>query len=520
MISSIRRASISPLLIQRILFWFVVAAIGFMFIIHPRAWDDYWFLSGINAHSFDENWNYSYWNGIIGCIRDHYTYDNSRIGNTLAILAVTIPKWCTSVLTAIIFGIGYNLLLKLSQTKSGNLAQFTLTTLCLLFFPTWYDQFFCTPYQFNYTWSMTILLWAIYTFLNDKRQSIIKCILIGLLLGSWHESFAVAGFVGMMTVIISKKQMKRSDRWILIAAIAVGGIWHIIFPAWNCRINREVGLHETSFTHLIFCWGYLITLALWLVCLCRKKWQSLALDNMVLITISGGAIVMCAVITSGLERSANPAMDMACAAFPILIFGMFPGLITGSIYKKIVISALWIFIIVHLATASYYSVRNYAADKQLQNILKSNPTPYNAYFLPFTPKWEAPILLFGKPNTGLFDFDSYDMYIQSVYNGTLHSPIKPIPDVLRGYRDGLGRLVDSITGARVYENLIVAPESNYLKGAGNAGETDYGVMKDFSQFKYLRFIGADNKKYVYLYARRSVLASAAKLEVQSIKIYL
>lgn len=142
-----------------ILFWTVTLAFGFLYIVQPKAWDDYWFTRDIFHNAYDQNGFYNFWEGIKEGFIKRYAFDNSRMCNTFAMFALLIPRWIPAGITMGVFAAAYSLLLKLAGIRKGQLKAFTLATLCLLFFPTWHDSFFALVYFFNYTWAWPLCSW-------------------------------------------------------------------------------------------------------------------------------------------------------------------------------------------------------------------------------------------------------------------------------------------------------------------------------------------------------------------------
>lgn len=161
-----------------ILFWTVTLAFGFLYIVQPKAWDDYWFTRDIFHNAYDQNGFYNFWEGIKEGFIKRYAFDNSRMCNTFAMFALLIPRWIPAGITMGVFAAAYSLLLKLAGIRKGQLKAFTLATLCLLFFPTWHDSFFALVYFFNYTWGMAIMFLAIHIFLAPAQVKLYKAIFV------------------------------------------------------------------------------------------------------------------------------------------------------------------------------------------------------------------------------------------------------------------------------------------------------------------------------------------------------
>ena len=396
-----------------------------------------------------------------------------------------------------VFAAAYSLLLKLAGIRKGQLKAFTLATLCLLFFPTWHDSFFALVYFFNYTWGMAIMFLAIHIFLAPAQVKLYKAILFGLLLGCWHESFAAAGFVGMVAVLIFKKDMRRPDRW-------------------TSRVSRESGLFDSSFTHLIFSWGYYIFMAVWTICWTRRKWRPLAKSPIAIITAVGGFVVLPAVIASGNGRAASPAMMLACAGLPFLLTNMYPAFFNrhGRI-GAVALTLIWALILSHLATACYYMAQLNRSHRILIDQIENHPRPDYTYFIPIVEEWQASPLALRKPPFRLFDLNDCNCpFIGRYYRSWT---TKPIPDVLRDYKEGLGIPIEGNTESRLYKGFIVVPLRNHIY-RGGAAIMDYGWHKEFTQISYAYFHGSDGKPYAYIFARRSLLTTITRPQVKGMNI--
>ncbi len=511
------RLTLPPSAIMTILFWAVTLAFGFLYIVQPKAWDDYWFTLDIFYNAYDHNGFYNFWEGLKMGFIERYAYDNSRMCNTFAMFALLIPRWIPAGITMGVFAAAYSLLLKLVGIRKGQLKAFTLATLCLLFFPTWHDSFFALVYFFNYTWGMAIMFWAIHIFLSPAQIKPYKAILLGLLLGCWHESFAAAGFVGMAAVLIFKKDMRRRDRWIITVSVAIGSLWLVAFPAWTSRISRESGIFDTSLTHLLFSWGYYIFMAVWGICWTRSKWRPLAKSPIAIITAAGGFIVLPAVIASGNGRAASPAMMLACAGLPFLLTNMFPAFFNrhGRI-GAVALTLIWALILSHLATACYYMAQLNRSHRILIDQIENHPRPDYTYFIPIVEEWQASPLALRKTPFRLFDLNDCNCpFIGHFYNCYT---TRPVPDVLRDYKEGMGIPLEGNTESRLYKGFIVSPLRNYIFRGAAAAVMDYGWHKEFTQVFYAHFHGADGKPYVYIFARRSLLTTITRPQAKGIEI--
>lgn len=357
---------------------------------------------------------------------------------------------------------------------------------------------------------------AIHIFLAPAQVKLYKAILFGLLLGCWHESFAAAGFVGMVAVLIFKKDMRRPDRWAMTASVAIGSLWLIAFPAWTSRVSRESGLFDSSFTHLIFSWGYYIFMAVWTICWTRRKWRPLAKSPIAIITAVGGFVVLPAVIASGNGRAASPAMMLACAGLPFLLTNMYPAFFNrhGRI-GAVALTLIWALILSHLATACYYMAQLNRSHRILIDQIENHPRPDYTYFIPIVEEWQASPLALRKPPFRLFDLNDCNCpFIGRYYRSWT---TKPIPDVLRDYKEGLGIPIEGNTESRLYKGFIVVPLRNHIY-RGGAAIMDYGWHKEFTQISYAYFHGSDGKPYAYIFARRSLLTTITRPQVKGMNI--
>ena len=176
---------------------------------------------------------------------------------------------------------------------------------------------------------------------------------------------------------------------------------------------------------------------------------------------------------------------------------------------------IWALILSHLATACYYMTQLNRSHRILIDQIENHPRPDYTYFIPIVEEWQASPLALRKPPFRLFDLNDCNCpFIGRYYRSWT---TKPIPDVLRDYKEGMGIPLEGNTDSWLYKGFIVVPLRN-LNYRGGAAIMDYGWHKEFTQISYAYFHGSDGKPYAYIFARRSLLTTITRPQVKGMNI--
>lgn len=164
------------------------------------------------------------WPGIWETWRLHWLTDNIRLGNLLFSLSLLLPQRVSALALVIVFVLWQSFTARLSGcgTASGRVA---LGIAALIYFlPYWNGSFAGDCFRFNYIWGGVLALWAVVLFTDPRGRRWWVMLLWGLVVGWWHEGFAVPLLCGMGVVVLMcwRHRAARISRLWLMAGMALG----------------------------------------------------------------------------------------------------------------------------------------------------------------------------------------------------------------------------------------------------------------------------------------------------------
>lgn len=235
----------------------LIAAIYTVLVwITPTAIDDWTFWGSWRDDIPGEGFSLSKWWGFFQFIR---AYDNGRLSNVMDPIFVIYSPWkeIFPFLTGILMAWAVVLSQRLATRGPSCLwlaATWTLMIVCL----PWRDTLFVTDYALNYIWSAAITL-SLFFFMRfgerlRKPWLFILTLLLALIAGGWHESFAMASLCGLALLMLARR-FRLSRRFYAVFAVYLAStLLFMLSPGMIGRIGNTAGLrpHHLPFHfHLI-----------------------------------------------------------------------------------------------------------------------------------------------------------------------------------------------------------------------------------------------------------------------------
>ena len=288
------------------LFLAVVLSFSYILAVFPFCLDE-WYLLKTNETD-----------GVFQTIKSLYAENNSRLSNISTIVFLELPKIFYILIEIITFIIGFSLLVKLSDIKTYQWKKMTFFVFMFVFTPMWQQSMFSLDWAFNYIVPIPLLFGMIYITLNSEKYSLTGGIILGLLLGAWHESFALLYLAGSVFILISDVKWANKRRIFWFIAVLIGFLWLFFNPGSWTRVGTYYHLDLKSFLRPFVAWPYFLYLLMWIITFIRKKTRALALKPVMIFFLGGCSFIPFAILF-GREIAGMPAILAAICGITISI---------------------------------------------------------------------------------------------------------------------------------------------------------------------------------------------------------
>lgn len=460
----------------------------------PYAHDDWWYLGDILYSGFDENGHHTLWRGLKETILSHYNGDTDRIGNTLGVVMLLFPKWISAILASLAFICTYFLSVRLSVIRPGEWTKLSVLSFFLVFLVIWQDHMFIQMYIFNYIIILPLFLYAIHLFICNNAKIWLVCI-FGLILGAWHESFAVTFIIGALTSLVFYPKLRNIPRIASVIATVIGMIWLFIFPGIYGRANSHLELSYISlFISLI-----LLSLIIFLYFYKPKEKKS---SIIYIFTFAPCFVLIPVTIATHTPRVLSPVLFLAACSLTLFIFSRFSNEFSiKSILSKIIALILYSLVIIHLVSVCFETIK---IKDSIEDLLKQSfANKYSAgpvFFDAHLPK-DYSVFSLNRPD---YNFFEYVFFLNSYINRKEHS--NPIPEELKEYREELGTPLNGSKYIKLWKGHLISSYF-YDQWGGVDFTVEYKYWKEKCKKNTALFQGSDDKSYVYIFPRVSMFAN-------------
>lgn len=483
------------------IFVFIVGCFTFIYIVFPPTYDEWDFMSAFMEYDTDADGHHSLWMGVKHQLFRYDRYHPPRIGNTIGPLMLFLPRWIPSVISGIGVALCLLTMMLLAGIKQGQTFKLILLSFLFVFGIDWQNHMFCLLYSFNYVLTIPIFLIAIYLFLRDKPLKVAYAIPLGIILGLWHEAFALSFIIPSLVLMLMRKVFRTRWRFILVGATCLGVLIYFCFPSVWVRTSNEIHI-STGLAYLIYLYSWYFAVAALIVCALRKQWRSVVTSPLALYTVFAGIITIPLVIRTSYVRIAMPAMVLAIILL-VRIFNLWwPKLMAGRSWKAFLTgAALFIVTAVHLLAVCYVSVQYNRANADLTAKAWAGYRDDKTIFTDLIYPWQTTPLAMSRPDKDMFITGRHHiMYIRYFFNNL---SMDFVPSPLRHYRAGLGKPLSDTTAHRLWEGYIISP--NLSDTIPQWANIKYPHYTDVSPVFHAVFVGADSIPYVYTQPIRSTI---------------
>lgn len=500
-----------------------IIGIGFFLIVSPKQMDDYWY-----ANPFKEWLGNNGFNDIEcgwdilksgyplkGCInvwKLHIIIDCGRLSNLALLCFLFLPKWVGSAVASgcWLMCMYYSLrLARVSLSRSPWLIAVAI--FCWSFLIDWSHSMGALSFQYNYIIPSGLMLWYIrWINVTRRKAGIGNCILVlivGLIIGAWHEGFSVPVTVGGLAVVLLYRQYRSSIIYVALCAFMFAQIYLFLCPGFAFRMASQAHILSGSFTDIL---GVLIShllyfiTACWIILRIIKRGFRQIPPVLMFALVSGGVSFMLLVFSGGYRR-------IAWWADIISIVALLELLRTTSFirqYKYVVIKGLIVLVlgglsIVRWVYVDYYVVQTKRAYTEVVRMLKSGAS--RQIFADFVPITKLPLICLWAPDNYLF-IDNWGVrLIADFYLDVDPWKLCIIPETLRNVTSDSGYELPGETGLRMSDGIIfcnasmIKDSSDEPKGIVKADIMMSSGFKGESKLMITKFVSdADGEEYFYL----------------------
>lgn len=486
-------------------FWAFFAAVTacfvFIYVVFPPTYDEWGFMSAFMEYDTDAGGHHSLWMGIKHQLFSYNRSDPPRIGNTIGPLMLLAPRWISAVASGLAVGLSILMMAYLAGVRQGQIFKMIALSFLMVFGINWQDHMFCLLYAWNYVMTTIIFLAAIYFFLRKKP---IKCwagMLLGVILGLWHESFGLSFAIGAAVAVNFHRSLFEKWRLWIVGGSCVGLAIYFSFPSIWARTSTIIHVREgVSALLSLYVW-YAAMIGV-IVCAFSRKWRYIVKSPLTVFTIVSGVIAIPLVLRTSFVRIGFPAMILSIILLLRLADLWWPRLMEMKRRWSAVLAAVMAAaVIIHLVAVCYVAVQYHRANQEMTADAWANYRDHTSIFTSVIYPWETTPLALTRPDKEMFiTGKNHIVYVRYFY---MNLRMTFVPKELRDYRAGEGVSLNDTTAHRLWKGYIVSPElSDTLRPWATIRYEHYD---DKSPLHHAVFVGADGHEYVYTQPIRSVV---------------
>lgn len=496
-------------------FIFVSLCFTFCFFVFPYSVDDWWYLSEILYQGSDADGHHTLAEGLKQTLISHYSGDTSRLGNTIGALLLVVPKWIPSAISSAAFIISYWLLAVLGGIRPGQTARLIWLSFFFVFGIMWQEHMFSQMFAFNYVVTSALFLGCFCLFLDKRKHNAFLCGFLALVLGTFHESFAIV-FLGCgFLLVVLKPRMRTLSRIVMLVCVTAGLLWIFGFSSFLVRTSGHIAGH-IRVSHPFFMYLWFAVIIGYVVCLCKKKWRPLCSDPLIVSSFFAGFIVIPFLLVANAPRATMSALLLACCALVIMMTDWWPRVMRFDSLRGIMISFIAFSVMAfHLNALCRASYRLRLKIDETVRIAANINSREETLFVPVIYPWDDAWILVTRPDQELLAPNCWAFQSMKLYVNRPQLPY-PVPAELRYYRRGEGEPIEGSEDFRIWNGHIVSADTTHNEIVH--GVVDYGLISADSKIYRIPFTTADGEKFTYILPIRSRVTfftgAPTKIEIQ------
>lgn len=440
--------------IQSLPFITLFALFTACFIAYPLHIDDYWMMEAFNNGYGPDG---DVLEGMKTFFEKRYFKDTPRISNFIVLPFLYLPPWISGVVSAAALAATYVLMCSLAGIKRTDFGGNTVLAFLLTFCFPWSDQpLFTRDYAANYLWELPLMLWLIKRYLGTKPLNCCLAFFSGLILGMWHERFAVPLAGAAVGLLAFKKVRLRGDRIWLIVGLLTGILWIFTAPGTWSRVDNQIQLifRFSVLAHLMwFGPGFFLFL---IFCIIGRHKESakrraaapLSCFVCIFCTLSVGVL-----ITADKTRACIPGLVLGFVGMIYMLGALKPRWIyTPGCRGRVLWWTLLAVSVAHMTTALYGIIEIRNEDRAIRNVWERHTLRPIVIFAEITDDFNRPWYMVRK---NFFEHHSNGWQWKK-YSACHRLPLhEVIPYELKNFDLSMGEPIKGNAGAVFYKGRIV-----------------------------------------------------------------
>lgn len=494
-------------------FWGVIVlftiAHVLVYTIMPYTCDDYWYMTPLRDYCMGIDTSFPM-GDLMACWSDHYNTDNIRLANVIFTFTLLIPKVIPSIISGILVGVILWFSAKVAAINWRNALLMSILTLMISFLLPWYEQMFTLCFALNYVWATALALWLTYIFFyNDTKLGVVLSLLLGVLLGAWHEGIAAPLLAGFVVYLILRRSMINRRRVAMTLGLILGLLWLASAPGLQANVGKKtVALQMTVIASKLVLYHIplFILLLSMLIAAIKKNTRKLILDpvliSFVVVCLAGVALNL---ITDVGVRTGWMGYLFAIIATIYLWKKMKEARYgrTKSKIKRIATISIALFLLIHYVVVIYYSV---VVRNELENVLSQyEKSDDGLVFVDVTYDYQASPLAWKKPYFEIYTYD-WAMYWKDNYFNDRAKYMRVIPACLRNAEKIEATKVKGDNPFMIHNGYLFAPLKDDESVAPFAlYEIDFGVTKKTLKCTNFTFTTPCGNRYYFSFPQRATV---------------
>lgn len=224
-----------------------------MYLLFPYLSDDYWYMYTSHITTAGHE---GFLRGFMDNLDFRYHNDNIRLANIVFSLFLWLPKWVGDVIAGLSV---WGMCVLTARAAGLPLRSFCWAAgacMAVIFGLPWIDQMAVQCFAFNYMVSSVMALTAVCVYMGRIRALWAWALALGLLLGMWHEGFAVpVGAAGVALCLLWRRRFAGPANLALTAGLIVGSLWLLLAPPTSDRMKvfQLLAPLKYSIPLMVFC---------------------------------------------------------------------------------------------------------------------------------------------------------------------------------------------------------------------------------------------------------------------------
>lgn len=505
------KCDISSIKARQWFYWGSIVAVTLahvlIYVVFPYSCDDYWYMSSIADYckGIDRSFPAG---DLWACWVDHYSNDNIRLSNIMFTLSLLLPKFVPSVLSGLLVGAMVWQSGKLAGITWRNPLLLTIMIVLIMFLLPWYEEMLTQCFAFNYIWASALVLMMSLLFWRDDRQlSVVVSLLLGVVVGAWHEGFAAPLLLGFMVYCVMSRHSITKSRVAMMAGLFLGLLWLASAPGLQVNVGYKTA--QLTFgavtSKLLYHLPMLLMIVSVVVVMMRRATRGILRNPMLV------AIMVIGISGSALNFITNIGVRtgwvgyLYCIIATINIWHTIKGgkyVAIRSAAKKVAVVMLSAFLLSHYILVVYYAYKiSGENDYVLEQYQKSSD---GVVFADVTYDYEASPLAWKKPYFEIFTYTWVTYWIDRYYEQGKR--LRVIPCCLQNASMLGGNKVPGDNPFRVYDGHLYAT----IRDGDRCNEEDYydvdfGITKKRLKFSNFSFVDSNGGSYYFAFPQRAAL---------------